>query len=48
MVTYRVPVIPSDRIDDPHHLEHAEDADLILFKLQIVPFLLILASYIGK
>ena len=31
MVTHRMPVIPSDRIDDLHHLEFAEDADLILF-----------------
>ena len=31
MAVHRMPVIPSDRIDDLHHLEYAEDADLILF-----------------
>ena len=31
MVTQRIPTIPSDRIDDLHHLEYAEEADLILF-----------------
>jgi hypothetical protein len=48
MTTHTVPIIPPDRIDDLHHLEYAEDADLILFNLQIMLFPLILGSYIGK
>jgi len=31
MTAHTVPIIPSDRIDDLHHLEYAEEADLILF-----------------
>ena len=31
MTTHTLPIIPADRIDDLHHLEHAEDAELILF-----------------
>ena len=31
MTAHTLPIIPSDRIDDLHHLEYAEDAELILF-----------------
>ena len=31
MTTHTFPIIQTDRIDDLHHLEYAENADLILF-----------------
>ena len=31
MTAHTLPIIPSDRIDDLHNLEHAEDAELILY-----------------